>query len=132
MTVAQADAFRGAASVGRRNFLDTGTGNATIEVYEGARPAPGDESGSDPLVVVVLAKPCGVIAAGSLVLTANDSSGELIARSGIAAWARFTNGDGQWAFDCDVSLSGGTGEVQFPNLQLYAGGRAPLAPSTVG
>jgi hypothetical protein len=132
VTVALSDNFRAAASVGRRNFLDTGSANATAEIYATDRPAGGGEPGGVPLLTVVLAKPCGVITAGSLILAANDPAGELIAHSGIAVWARFVNGAGEWAFDCDVSISGGVGEVQFPVLQLYAGGRAPLSPSAIG
>lgn len=130
--IAQSEDFRAAASLGRKAFLDTGVGNATIRVFSTTRPAGGEAPGGDPLLVIVLAKPCGVIASGSLVLTPNDSAGELIAASGEAVWARFANGDDEWAFDADVSAEGGAGEVQFPATYLFAGGRAPLSPSAIG
>lgn len=132
MTVAQSPDFQAAANIARRNFLDTGSGNATIEVYASERPAPGAAPGGSPLVTPVLAKPCGEIVDGILVLEAQDPTGELIMNSGPALWARFKNGDGIWAFDADVSVDGGTGEVQFPNINLLAGGRAPLSPSSIG
>lgn len=132
MTVAQSTDFQGAASLGRRTFLDTGTDNATIEIYGNTRPDAGAEPGASPLLTVILAKPCGAVVDGVLVLEAEDPTGELIAASGTATWARFVNGDGEWAFDADVSNEGGSGEVQFPSTVLYAGGRAPLSPSTIG
>lgn len=132
MTVELSEGFQGAASVGRRNFLDTGPANATIAVYATTRPAGGAPAGGAPLVTVTLAKPCGTIVAGALALEAVDPSGDLILDSGEAVWARFLNGDGAWAFDADVSAVGGAGEVQFPNINLLAGGRAQLSPSTIG
>ena len=130
--ISQSEAFRAAASLARREFLDTGASNATIEVYDGARPAGGDPAGAAPLLVVTLAKPCGIISSGSLVLAQNDVAGDLIASTGDAVWARFINGDDQWAFDADVSLEGAGGEVQFPDTHLLAGGRVPLLPSAIG
>ena len=54
-------------------------------------------------------------------------------RPGVTAtWARFMSGDGAWAMDADVSAEGGAGEVQLVSLTLYAGGRCPLKPSTIG
>lgn len=132
MTIGQSTDFQGAANLGRRNFLDTGSGSATCEIYGTVRPSDGDLAGGTPLVTVVLAKPCGEIVDGVLVLAADDPTGELILESGEAIWARFKNGDGAWAFDADVSADGGSGEVQFPNVNLLAGGRAPLSLSTIG
>ena len=132
MTVAQSVAFQGAANAGRLVFLDTGAGNATIEVYGTTRPSAGGAAGGDALVIAVLAKPCAIVVDGVLELIADDPTGELILNSGAAVWARFKNGDGTWAFDADVSVDGGAGEVQFPNVNLLAGGRAPLSPSTIG
>ena len=127
--------FVGAANVGRRDFLDSGPGHATIEVYSTDRPGSGAAPGGSPMVVVVLAKPCGEVIDGLLHLVANEPAGELILvgdGSTPAKWARFKNGAGAWAMDADVSVSGGGGEVQFPNINLIAGGRAPLSPSIIG
>lgn len=132
MTVAQSQDFQGAANAGRLAFLDTGAGNATIQIYGTARPAAGAAAGAAPLVTVVLAKPCGTVDNGLLVLASQDPAGDLITTSGTATWARFVNGAGTWAFDADVSVEGGAGEVQFPGTTLFAGGRAPLSTSTIG
>lgn len=130
--IEQSEDFRAAASLGRLAFLDLGSANATIEVYGTVRPVGGGDPGGDPLVVVVLAKPCGAVVAGSLVLEANDPEGELILTGGDAVWGRFVNGDSDWAFDADVTVDGGGGEIQFPEIHLFPGGRAPLNPSAIG
>ena len=130
--ISQSEDFRAAASLARRNYLDSGAANATIEIYDGTRPAAGDPAAGAPLLVVTLAKPCGLVASGSLVLEQNDPAGDLIESTGDASWARFFNGDGEWAFDADASLEGGGGEVQFPDIHLLAGGRVPLLPSAIG
>lgn len=132
MTIAQSPAFQAAASLGRRTFLDLGAGNATIEIYGNVRPDPGVSAGATPLVVLTLSKPCGDIVDGFLVLELADPTGDLITESGTATWARFLNGDGQWAFDADVSLDGEDGEVQFPSRSLFAGGRAPISLGMIG
>lgn len=132
MTVAQSQAFQGAANAGRLAFLDTGTGSASIEIYGTTRPLAGEAPGDTPLVTITLAKPCGAVVSGVLVLEAADAEGPLILRGGAATWARFKNADGEWAFDSDVSEDGGAGEVQFPNINLLAGGRTPLRLSTIG
>lgn len=132
MTIGQSEDFRVAASMGRRTFLDNGPANATIEVYATARPVDGAAAGGTPLVTIALAKPCGEIAAGALVLAQEAAGGDLILASGDAVWARFVAGDGEWAFDAEVSADGGGGEVQFPDTHLFAGGRAVLALSAIG
>jgi hypothetical protein len=130
--IEQSEEFRAAASAGRLTFLDLGAGNATIETYGTARPAANADPGGTPLLITTLAKPAGEVVGGSIILAADEPAGDLVLQSGIAVWARFKNGDGDWVFDCDVSADGGGGEVQFIDIQLYAGGRAPLSPSSIG
>lgn len=117
---------------GTFTFLNAGPGHAAIQLFGTPEVAPGDEPGAAPLVTVLLARPVGEIVAGVLVLKQEDLTGDLIASTGTAVWARFLNGDGAWAMDTDVSLEGGDGAVQLPTLLLYAGGRCPLSPSTIG
>lgn len=132
MSLAQSTAFRAAANTARKVFLDTGSAKATIEIYGNTRPVAGASPGASPLVIVTLAKPSGAVLSGVLVLAGDDPAGALILSNGIASWARFVNGNGDWAFDADVSDTSGVGEVQFPSTVLFAGGRVPLSPSTIG
>lgn len=112
-------------------FLDTGSGNASVELYGNTKPSPGAAAGADPLVVIALSKPAGVLTT-VLTLQGATAEGELVMNTGTVAWARFKNGAGSWVMDTDASIEGGDGAVQLPTLTLYAGGRCPLSPSTIG
>ena len=105
-----------------RQFLDTGTGNAAIRIYGGTRPAsPADAPTSVMLCQAVLTKPCGEVTGNQLVLT-QDTDDAFIVETGVATWARFVNGDGSTAFDCDAGEGPGPWTVQLPQAQLFAGG----------
>jgi hypothetical protein len=71
-----------------------------------------------------LSNPCTAnLQGGNLSLTPMPAA--MAQRSGIAAWARFTNGDGTWVMDVDVGLISdmqSTAEVKLDHVQLYAGG----------
>ena len=56
----------------------------------------------------------------------------LNANSGVAAWARVVNGNGETAFDCDVSDTTGTGEIKIQNTVLFEGGETRMVSGTLG
>ncbi|MFZ6713028.1 hypothetical protein [Undibacterium sp. TC9W] len=64
------------------------------------------------------------------VLTA--SAFGLIGVTGQATWARVVNGNGDIAFDCDVTDTAGNGVIQLESTQLYAGGKAFLTALNLG
>jgi hypothetical protein len=71
-----------------------------------------------------LANPCTQNLIGGT-LTLNPMPAAMVQRSGIAVWARFTNGDGAWVMDVDVGLladTNSTAEGKLDRVQLYAGG----------
>ena len=82
------------------------------------------------LVEVRLTKPCGSVIDGHLVLTPQENA--LIARTGVASWARIVNGAEITAMDLDCSGLGGTGDIRLAQTQLYAGGYAQMASATLG
>lgn len=114
---------------GTLSFLDAGTANAKLRIYSGVRPAFGAAGAGLLLVEVVLAKPSGTISAGVLTLSASPSA--VILNTGTAAWARVVNGDGQTAWDCDVSLNPGSAEVRLDTLALVAGGTVQITLGTI-
>lgn len=117
---------------GTRDFLDTGSANARIRLYDGTRPANGGTA-TLLLVEIELDKPCGTVASGVLTLSSSDLP--LVANSGVATWARIVNGNGDHAFDCDVADDGdppGTGQVVLPDTTLYAGGKTQLISGVLG
>lgn len=109
--------------------LDTGAGHARIRIYGGTRPASG---GTPPtmLVEIALDKPSGTVSGGVLTLASSDLP--LIVNSGVATWARIVCGDAAFAFDCDVSVTGGAGQVQLPDTTLFAGGKTQLVSGVLG
>lgn len=116
---------------GSRGWLDSGSGNAKIQVYSSPRPAAGAAVGSAvKLVEFVLAKPCGTVADNALPLEPL-SPGEMVLNSGEAWWARIVTGDNEWSDDLSVSAVGGDGEVQLSDITLYAGGLAVLVSAVL-
>lgn len=112
------------------SYLNTGSGRARIRIYGNTRPANGASAGADPLVELALDDPAGEVTGGALVLTAADDA--LIATSGSGAWARVVNGNGDFAFDADVSGAAGAGDVRLSTITLYAGGLVRLVSAALG
>ena len=129
--MAVSSALLDARMVGVRDWLDNGTGNASLEIYSGAYPVEGTLLG-----VMQLAKPCGAVANGVLTLQAANVAGDMVLANGEARWLRCKSAAGVAAFDTAVSVHGGTGEVggaviagasegANKGAMLYAGGKLP-------
>lgn len=128
--IEQSDEFNEYALEGRRAFLDLGLANARIQIYPAPRPAAGATPAGVLLGEVTLDKPCGVVNAGQLVLT--SSAVPVAGNSGTANWARWLNGNGDWAMDTDVTLLAGSGEVKLGDLAILAGGALTLISAVLG
>lgn len=111
-------------------FLALGSGAARIDIFGTVRPANGADPGGAPLVSIPLLEPVGIVAGAVLTITPPESA--MISVTGTAVWARFVNGDGAPAWDCDVSEAGGPGEVWIDSVQLFAGGRATITAGALG
>ena len=111
-------------------FLQMGTAGATANVYDGARPALGAVPTGVLLVAIPLAVPVGTV--GNGVLTITPTADALNAATGQASWARILNGDGDLAWDCDVSDASGTGELVLTATTLYIGGFTRIVAGTLG
>ena len=130
MTITISAEHHAARLEGTRAFLDVGASPARVRIYGGTRPAtPADIPSSAMLVEVRLTKPCGSVIDGQLLLTPQESA--LIARTGVATWARIVNGAEIAAMDLDCSALGGTGDIRLAQTQLYAGGYAQMASATL-
>ena len=131
MTITISAEHHAARLEGTRAFLDEGSSPARVRIYGGIRPAtPADTPASAMLVEVKLTKPCGGVIDGHLLLTPQENA--LIARTGVATWARIVNGAEITAMDLDCSGLGGTGDIRLAQTQLYAGGYAQMASATIG
>lgn len=119
---------------GTLTFMEVGmTGGAVahLRIYNGVRPANGGAV-TTLLVDIPLDNPPGTVTPGSGVLNLTSAALPLVAATGTASWARCVNAAGAEVFDCDVSDTTGTGEVQLPSTSLFAGGKTSLVSAVLG
>ena len=129
--LAVSDALKAARLQGMQSWLDAGGGNARIQIMGGDWPGAGVAGGTE-LAVIELAKPCGEVKGGALLLSSTTNN--LVAASGEAIWARMVTAGGHWALDCAVSTkAAGTGGLSIDGaatgtnggVLLYKGGLLP-------
>lgn len=123
--ISQSPPFAESALQGRLDWLDLGSGNARCEVYGGTRPASGAVTSESILVTITLAKPSGTIDVGLLTLVANAAYA-LASSSGAATWARWYNGNNEFAFDCDAGGPASTAEVKLSENTILYGAKVSL------
>lgn len=111
-------------------FLQLGADAATARIYDGARPSLGGAPAGTLLVTIALAEPIGAVAGGVLTLT--PTADALNEATGQATWARIVNGNGDLAWDCDVSDLNGTAELILTSTTLYIGGFTRIVSGTLG
>lgn len=112
-------------------FADAGALQSSIVLYADAAVATGAAPTGSPLAEVILAKPCGTLAAGVLTLNVADPEGTLVLLQGIPRAARWMNGDGKLvaagtvtdtANAGDFRVAGGTTAPGDDSPTLYPGG----------
>lgn len=115
-------------------WLDAGTDNPLLEIYDSVKPAPGDAPGGYPLVVIVLDKPSGEMVGNKWELVMRDAAGNMALVTGNAVWGRLINGNGEWAGDGDVSdeAGGGAFRLRGTGTTISAGGYIALASGGLG
>lgn len=130
LSTALIDALHAAKLQATLDFLHAGVGAPGIELYASARPASADTAaGATPLVTVPLSRPVGAVSGGELVL--DVSADAMVAVTGDPLWGRVSSGAGVVAFDADVSLIDGGGDIEIPQARIYAGGLVRLVLSAI-
>lgn len=132
------------ASLARLQQSDPEGPPATLAIYGGARPQPGEAPETPPIVTLNLVPTAGTI---------NDELIELYLATPISAqitgadetvgtaptWARITDPAGVWWADCSVTVEGGGGEIEMPQTgeengipvaRLYNGATAYITSAT--
>ena len=103
---------------------------AKLTLYPAPMPSPGSPIGvGAPLCVLFLAMPAGVVSSGALTLSAPIVAQRLA--SGVATWARLSDGAGAWVMDLDVTLAGLGGAVQLDQVDGYTGGFVTLTAAAL-
>ena len=131
MTMGISAQHNDARLVGTIAFASAGS---KIQFFTQEHPTLGGNPAEVPLVEIVLANPCGVVTAHTLVLQQLSSAGDLIVSTGSAMWARWVTGDGVLVADGTVSDAAGNGDFRISGTSgttLYAGGRALLGASSL-
>lgn len=114
-------------------WLDTGAGNASIDLFATDQPpVPGDSAGGAPLATIHLAKPCASVIAHELVFEQLDPEADQIATQGGVKWARLYSAAGVWAADGDASDLGGNVTEPDGSLTPVVGGGAFKISGTTG
>lgn len=106
--------------------VDEGAGtNAILEIWTAPRPAnptiSGGSGGATLLTQLPFSDPAFGNWAGGISHGTINGSSDVIA-SGVASWFRITNKDGVGLIDGDISLRGGTGDLQFDNINFIESG----------
>lgn len=127
-----------AASIAR---ADAGPAASRIQIFDNTQPDGGAAAGVTPQAEIVLAKPCGAIVGGVLVLYPADPGGAMVLRTGIPRWGRWLSGDSKVMadgkttdldHDGDFKLAGGATAPGETSPTLYAGGLVLLGATSIG
>ncbi|TXI17683.1 MAG: hypothetical protein E6Q67_12950 [Roseateles sp.] len=120
--------------VGTLAHLDTGSGKAAVEIYDGDMPEQGEPTGN-LLVSIPLTKPAGTLVGGKLALTAESIP--LVLRSGQASCGVVRTAAGHLSMVGDVSAASETdeammGAIKLDKVDLLAGGSVQLVSALIG
>ena len=108
------------------DLIDVG-GIGWLTIYTGPKPAsPQVAATGVPLATLNFALPAFAAFSNGSAYAAPIASATNIPNSGIASYFRVYSGAGVAILDGDISLSGGTGDIRFDNINFIAGGVVAL------
>ncbi len=107
-------------------LADTGAGNARVRLYTTDRPATLGSHSDTPQADVVLAKPCGAIVGGVLVLYPLDAAGTLVMAAGLPRWGEWVSANGAVLLDGTVTDMDNGGDIRVEGAQTPAGETSPM------
>ena len=116
---------------------DAGAGPAKLRLFTTPRPSSILTVHTDtPQAEIRLAKPCGALVDGTLVLFPAEPAGAMVAAQGMPRWADWVAGDGLVLTHCDVTdlahdggirVTGGATPEGETSPMLYPGGLVQLS-----
>ena len=112
--------------------IDEGSaGAATLKIYTGPRPAPGAAiTGQALLVTLQFPHPCAQSVTGG-VLTLKPLAEQMATASGIHAWGRIANRDGDFVADLEVGPPGLGADIEIPATELFTGAMVRINSATI-
>lgn len=113
-----------------RDLIDAGGLGGKIKFYDGVRPPTGGAA-TNLLATLVFDATCAPNASGG-VLTMNPITSDLSAdQDGISTWARLTDSDDNFVYDCDVTAVGGGGDIELNTNVLVSGAEVAITLFTL-
>lgn len=125
MTLTITQNHRDARSQATIAYADAGAANSSLALYDAS---------NNLLVTIALAKPCGTLVGGVIVLHQLSPTGDQILLGGEAVLGKWFNGDGALHSQGSVSDSLGTGDFRISGTTgtlLYAGAYAVLGTTSI-
>ena len=112
--------------------IDEGSaGAATLKIYTGPRPAPGAAITDQVLLVALqFPHPCAQSVTGG-VLTLKPLAEQMATASGIHAWGRIANRDGDFVADLEVGPPGLGADIEIPATELFTGAMVRINSATI-
>ena len=112
--------------------IDEGsTGAATLKIYTGPRHAPGAAITDQVLLVALqFTHPCAQSVTGG-VLTLKPLAEQMASASGIHAWGRIANRDGDFVADLEVGPPGLGADIEIPATELFTGAMVRINSATI-
>ena len=112
--------------------IDEGSaGAATLKIYTGPRPAPGAAITDQVLLVALqFPHPCAQSVTGG-VLTLKPLAEQMASASGIHAWGRIANRDGDFVADLEVGPPGLGADIEIPATELFTGAMVRINSATI-
>ena len=100
--------------------INTGTGNALVRIYDGARPAYGGTA-TTLLAELTCSDPAAGAASGRVLTFSAITQDASANAGGTASWFRIVRGDGTTAvIDGSVTVTGGGGDMQLVTTTITA------------
>ena len=127
-----ADALRTSRAQLLAAAIDEGSaGAATLKIYTGPRPAPGAAITDQVLLVALqFPHPCTQSVTGG-VLTLKPLAEQMASASGIHAWGRIANRDGDFVADLEVGPPGIGADIEIPATELFTGAMVRINSATI-
>jgi len=112
--------------------IDAGSaGAATLKIYTGPRPAPGAAITTQVLLVALqFPHPCAQSVTGG-VLTLKPLAEQMASASGLHAWGRIANRDGDFVEDLEVGPPGIGADIEIPATELFTGAMVRINSATI-
>lgn len=113
-----------------RDAIDAGAGPGTLSIYTEPQPDPGGEITTQTLLAVLnFNEPSGTVSGNALTLSINDD--EAADETGLAAWARIKDSEGNWVADMDCGNQASSAALKLNTVQIVAGGTVRISSAVI-